>query len=425
MIDNRSRYRQDKSRSSGSQSKMTKSSEITVIQLLRSLVEAVIELPRYIYWIIRWFLVYFYYFLSSLRIGVIGLKGQLVRRMFWGRGGLYRSSFHLLIIVTASFVLFSNVASRFALAQTEQGADLVFSYASAGNNDVLQQGNSLKSIVAIDPGFPEFTVKTYIVQDGDDLDDIAKDFGVSKDTIKWANSKILSPFNDDIEAGWKLEIPEMDGVLYTVERGDTFDGIVDKTGGDTASIVELNRLSKSGDSYKVAEGQRLFIPDGELKPPEPPRATSYATRYPSYNGASYNEAKAALDSMPAGTFGNPLNSSACGGYKYIRGLTAYHNGVDLAKRGGCPISAAAAGTVYFAGWHYLSGFHVMLDHGSGIRTHYFHAQKGTLRVAQGQRVSKGQELMYMGCTGRCTGTHLHFELYVGGRYMDPGAYVPY
>jgi murein DD-endopeptidase MepM/ murein hydrolase activator NlpD len=340
--------------------------------------------------------------------------------MFWGRGGLYKSSFHISVVFITLFLLITNFASRLAIVQrVEAEEELAFSYASAGNSDLLQQGNSLKSITAIDPGFPEFSVRKYEVKPGDDLNKLAKDFEVSKDTIKWANSKILSPFNDTIQAGWILDIPEMDGVLYTVVANDSIDKVVEKTGGDKASIVELNRILPP--DYKLDLNQRLFVPDGKLKPAAPPKSVVANSTYRAPK-VDYTAAYNALLAMPAGSFGNPM--AQCGGYSVSRSISAYHNGIDLSHAPGCMLVSAAAGTVKFVGWHSLSGWHVVIEHGSGIRTNYFHGQPNTFQVRTGDYVYKGQPLMKLGCSGRCTGPHLHFELVVGGKYLEPRSFVP-
>lgn len=364
----------------------------------------------------------FVYFLSIIAVAVdlfSEAKLQITRRMFWGRGGLYKTIFHFSVISITLGLLFTNFANKITLLQPAAAEEeVVFSY-GAGDTDILQQGNSLQSVVAVDAGFPDYSVIQYTVKDGDNLDTIAAAFQISKDTIKWANSKIISPFNDNIAVGWKLDIPEMDGVLYTVLDGDTLDKIVERTSGDRATIIEINRLVPP--AYAVSSGQRIFIPDGKLKPIPKPE--------PNYTGPKssvpYERALAALNAMPAGTFGNPLADGSCAGYHFSRGLSASHKGVDLAKGGGCLIRASAAGVVHSIGYHSLSGYYIMIDHGTGIRTHYFHGVAGTFQVRKGEQVAKGQPLMWMGCTGRCTGTHLHFELFVGDRTIDPKRYVPY
>ncbi|GAA4436681.1 hypothetical protein GCM10023170_005110 [Phytohabitans houttuyneae] len=89
-----------------------------------------------------------------------------------------------------------------------------------------------------------------------------------------------------------------------------------------------------------------------------------------------------------------------------------HAGLDLAADEGTPIHAAAAGTVLAAGWVYAGyGISVMIDHGSGIQTHYAH-QSRTI-VQPGQKVKAGQVIGYEGSTGDSTGPHLHFEVHQG------------
>ena len=98
-----------------------------------------------------------------------------------------------------------------------------------------------------------------------------------------------------------------------------------------------------------------------------------------------------------------------------------HNGTDFAASHGTPIYSTADGIVTHASW--LSGYGrlVKIQHEFGIETRYAHMSK--IRVKKGQRVSRGQRIGDMGNTGRSTGTHLHYEVRVGGRPVNPMIYI--
>ena len=102
----------------------------------------------------------------------------------------------------------------------------------------------------------------------------------------------------------------------------------------------------------------------------------------------------------------------------FRGGAARHQGIDLAAPVGTPIYATAEGTVNEAG--YNSGGYgnlIKLDHGKGIETRYGHLS--AIMVKAGQRVTRGQQIGRMGSTGRSTGSHLHYEVRIDGRAVNP------
>jgi murein DD-endopeptidase MepM/ murein hydrolase activator NlpD len=98
-----------------------------------------------------------------------------------------------------------------------------------------------------------------------------------------------------------------------------------------------------------------------------------------------------------------------------------HEGIDVTAPMGSPIEAPAAGTVTDAGWETGYGNMVTIDHGFGIVTKFAHASK--LLVRTGQRVSRGQRIALVGNSGLATGPHLHYEVRVKGRPVDPLKYV--
>jgi murein DD-endopeptidase MepM/ murein hydrolase activator NlpD len=98
-----------------------------------------------------------------------------------------------------------------------------------------------------------------------------------------------------------------------------------------------------------------------------------------------------------------------------------HNGEDFAGPMGTDIFATADGTVIYAGW--LSGFGrlVKIQHAFGIQTYYAH--NSNLRVTKGQKVSRGDHIADMGSSGRSTGSHVHYEIRVKGKPVNPNIYI--
>lgn len=103
------------------------------------------------------------------------------------------------------------------------------------------------------------------------------------------------------------------------------------------------------------------------------------------------------------------------------GQTRYHSGLDIDGFGndGSPVVAAASGTVITASYDSAYGNYVIIDHGD---TSTVYAHLSGLAVSYGDTVSQGQTVGYVGSTGRATGTHLHFEVYVGDGRVDPAQY---
>src|SRR5215211_2937873 len=98
-----------------------------------------------------------------------------------------------------------------------------------------------------------------------------------------------------------------------------------------------------------------------------------------------------------------------------------HDGIDIAAPTGTPVRAAACGTVSLAGQQSGYGNIVCITHTSQFSTCYAHLSR--FAVSSGTRVQQGQVIGYVGCTGRCTGPHLHFETRVGGTARDPSGYL--
>jgi len=105
----------------------------------------------------------------------------------------------------------------------------------------------------------------------------------------------------------------------------------------------------------------------------------------------------------------------------FNGRPAFHSGLDFTGGFGQPILATAPGVISFTGVRSGYGNTVEIDHGSGFKTRYAHLS--AIAVSVGQRVGVGQRIGAMGSTGRSTGTHLHYEVWVDGRARNPDRFV--
>jgi murein DD-endopeptidase MepM/ murein hydrolase activator NlpD len=131
-------------------------------------------------------------------------------------------------------------------------------------------------------------------------------------------------------------------------------------------------------------------------------------------------------------FATPKGSPIEEGYYYISsnfgwrkhpktGRRDFHTGIDLAAWPGTQVKATADGIVIFAGWSGGSGRLVCLEHGFGFTTCYAHNKKIAVKV--GQRVHRGDIIAYAGSTGNTTGTHLHYEVWLNKKPVNPRRYM--
>ena len=113
--------------------------------------------------------------------------------------------------------------------------------------------------------------------------------------------------------------------------------------------------------------------------------------------------------------------SSTWGTRTLLGSTRHHSGVDLSAPSGTPIYSTGAGVVTKSGWGTGYGQYVEIDHGNGYITRYAHASR--LLVNAGDRVNAGEHIANVGCTGRCTGPHLHVEGVKDGQRKNPSTYL--
>ena len=145
-----------------------------------------------------------------------------------------------------------------------------------------------------------------------------------------------------------------------------------------------------------------------------------------------NSSSGEQPAQSSGSSGEASSGSGGGGWQWPaqgRVTSGYgtrwgrlHAGIDVANSTGTPVVASRGGRVTHAGSMSGYGNTVLIDHGGGIVTVYAHLN--SIAVGTGQQVGGGQRIGGMGCSGSCTGTHVHFEVRVNGNAQNPRGYLP-
>ena len=237
------------------------------------------------------------------------------------------------------------------------------------------------------------TFSDYTVIKGDTISGISKKFHLNNISTIIAVNKIENV--RALNAGKKLRIPSVDGLIHKVAAGETVQSIGKKYSVEVIDILDVNDL----DSEVIALGQELFIPGAKLD-------------------------KNVLRAAMGDTFINPLKTtgwrltSKCGWRADpFTGVKQYHPGIDMAISQGTPVYAALNGKVVACGWSNVYGNYAIIDHGNGYQTLYGHMYKKMCSL--NQEVTTGTKIGLVGSTGYSTGPHLHFTVYKNGKVVDP------
>lgn len=241
---------------------------------------------------------------------------------------------------------------------------------------------------------PPDLISVYTVHAGDQIEDIARMYNVSVNTIRWSNDLKKG---DLLRVGDTLVILPVTGVQLTIKKGDTVKSLAKKYNGNADEIIAYNDLDPS---KGLVAGEALIIPNGEEGTiVSGPKAGKKVVA--KYAGPSY-----------PGYYQPPLAH-----YVRTQGLHG-NNAVDLAAPLGSPLYAAAAGRVIIAknsGWNGGYGNYAAIVHPNGTQTVYGHMNK--VYASVGQYVQKGEIIGEIGSTGISTGPHVHFQVLGAANYM--------
>ena len=260
------------------------------------------------------------------------------------------------------------------------------------------------------PSRPRLEVITYEVKEGDTLFQIANQYGLEPETILWGNWEMLQDSVHALQPGQELNILPVDGTYYQWTEGDTLTGVANFFQVEPQAIVDWpgNNLDPSMDyeDPDIEPGTWLVVPGGkrELVTWQAPRVTRSNPAAARVIGPGYC-GQVIEGAIGTSAFVWPTPGRQISGYGY----SSIHPAIDIGGGIGHGIYAADQGVVVYAGWNdYGYGNLIILDHGNGWQTLYAHLN--SIGVSCGQSVFQGTQIAGMGCTGNCSGPHLHFEM---------------
>lgn len=269
----------------------------------------------------------------------------------------------------------------------------------------------------------------YAVQRGDTIVKIAKKFGIKNETVLGANNLKI---RGEVRAGDTLLIPREDGTVYLIKTGGTARDVARKFGVTATRIARANGV---GEDDLFVKGEMVLVPglapiiSVPVKPkpnqkPQPvPDSTPEPVPTPEPSTLPSGEAPPPPDVVkrPPAAAGEklfwPSTRRVVNQY-----FSAYHPGLDIDGDYSDSVYATDDGTVIYSGWiNNGYGNMVLIDHGNGMQSRYAHNSR--VFVSVGQFVNRGDTVARVGTTGRSTGSHLHFEIIVNGKRVNPFKYL--
>lgn len=269
----------------------------------------------------------------------------------------------------------------------------------------------------------------YRVLQGDSLFGIAKDFNIKPESILYSNEATLNDNPANLTPGMQLTIPPVDGLTYVWKDGDTLDQVADEFKSDLngdkkidekdAALLRDAIVSFPANNLDLTDpvikpGQLVMIPGGHRE------LVSWLEFVPTTargSGTATSEIGGACLGQYAGS---PPGVWPTDGPHTISGnnYSSSHLGIDITATASTLVLASGGGVVLFAGSsQYGYGNVVQIDHMDGFATVYAHLSQ--INVSTCQSVYAGEVIGIAGCTGNCTGTHLHFEVREGGVNINP------
>ncbi len=349
-----------------------------------------------------------------------GRKGQALSILSWGATILLVAIMVLVLFKGVPFV--SANANDVSKKDPQESATLspeLPEYVPGPGDEFMVRLANLDTTI---PKDNRTSAVKYIVQEGDSIFSISKEYNIKPESILWANYDLLNDDPTFLSPGWELIIPPTDGIYYKWKEGDKLDAIAGKYKASVADIVSWPSNHLDVTDPEIQPGSYVMIPGGsrEIKSWIVPVAfspRSGANRIIAGPGGCQAPSTGLVGST---AFIWPTANHFLSGFDFL----PYHLGIDIAAATGTPVYASDSGTVVYAGW--IDGGYgnlVEIDHNNGYSTLYGHLS--AIYVTCGQNIYQGTPIGAAGSTGRSTGAHLHFEVRYFNSFINPWQVLGY
>lgn len=261
-------------------------------------------------------------------------------------------------------------------------------------------------------------IKVHVVSEGETISEIAEMTGTTTKKVMEMNPG-LTP--ESLQIGTKLNVSDTTPAIAV--RTKEAVTAIEKIAYDTNKVKDSSQYT--GITIVISDGEygekevnydvykengivteKLATAEKILKEPVTKQVKVGTKERPRY--------------MATGKFRNPFSGGLITS-RYGSRSRGFHTGLDLAGSTGSPVYASDGGTVSFAGWSGGYGKVIKINHGNGYETYYAHLS--SINVSNGQKVAKGEMIGRVGSTGNSTGPHLHFEIRLNGRTLNPANYI--
>lgn len=295
---------------------------------------------------------------------------------------------------------------------------------TAGNVDVGE--GSAAADAAILSGDPASRIRAYLglhasaqlpvvfsyeVQVGDTASSIAQRFGLEEATVLFNNFDIYDA--NHLTPGQRLQLPPINGLVYTVQPGDTLTRLEQNFQADIEATIAFPSNGITSPE-QIHVGQQLLLVQGSASVP-----SSASASVSSSDGGGGQSAQVWAEptfAWPLGPDGisDPFGTPRANAF-------GYHTGVDFLAPIGTIVGSTAAGQVTVATWDPSYGNWVEINHGGGYRSRYAHLDE--IWVREGEWVQSNAYIGTVGNTGNSSGAHLHFEIIIDGQAVNPLAWL--